>query len=280
MSRNFLLFLLVIASHMAAAQAPGYMGKRLSVNYSLDLAPAFLQPNSHNKIISSGRAVESGIESSPIAFNLRHTINADYATGRHTSVGGAFTYYKTRLIFREVRDTTDDPYGASINYGTLYPGDSTGHPAKGDIRAIGIGFYIKYFGKKYIAPWGVYSKFEFFALLTRTTYKTRDFDSRYSYQGNYYYGYPGSVAYVGTGDDKNMLWGIAYTKGKQRILGSRVIFDYGLRIGYIFGTFDRRVANTYNNNSMTEVNYIKTVTALRLFKNELVNVRFAFGLLR
>ena len=240
--KKALLYLFLIAAPAAAfAQAPGYMGKKVTVIYNNYFSPALQYPNYKGN---------SGI----LSFNSRHSFGVDYVRARKRVIGFAVQTLRTRKEFEgngsgtyieEYQYSyTVAPNGTKTETGK-YPTSVFVEPGGGDITIKNTNFslYWKFFGKKYIAPWGNYHRID----LVLMKYKLKDNfiqGASYTVQDYYYYQATGNSEYknrvvqlpVPASDSRSYSsFMFAYGIGKQRILFDNVIIDLGAQLGLMFG---------------------------------------------
>lgn len=267
------LFLFVVPA-VALAQTPGYMGKKLTVIYNNYFSPALQYPNYQGN---------TGV----FSFNSRHSFGADYVRGRKRVIGLAVQFLRTRKEFEGRVDNSsvaDYQYSYSVSSnGTV---TETGkflvypfvQPGGGDITISNTNFslYWKFFGRKYIAPWGNYHRIDFILMNYRVkenfingaTYAIQDY---YYYQatGNSQYKYRYETLPSPTDDKSYFSFMFAYGIGKQRVLYDKIVVDLGAQLGLMFGaagaqdrmskgsgsqTFNANMQKRINNASWLNIN--------------------------
>ena len=261
-----LYLFLVMAPAAALAQAPGYMGKKLTVIYNNYFSPALSYPNYQGN---------TGI----LAFNSRHSLGVDYVRARKRTIGIAIQHLRTRKDFEGSFGSTniiDYQYSYSVNSAGVktetgkFPVQPFVQGQGGDITISNTNFalYWKFFGNKYIAPWGNYHRIDFILM----NYKIKDNNingGTYQIQDYYYYTATGNSEYkyrtvnVPPPVDEKTYSGFmfAYGVGKQRILYDKLILDFGAQLGLMFSAagaegrmFEGYGTQTFNANMQKRIN--------------------------
>lgn len=236
--KKTILYLLLLAPVAALAQAPGYMGKKLTVIYNNYFSPALQYPNYQGN---------QGI----LYFNSRHSLGVDYVRGRKRTIGLAVQFLRTRKELEGAGETTINDYqyfykvsasGATTETSKV-PAQAFVEPGQGDITISNrnISLYWKFFGRKYIAPWGNYHRID----LIFMSYKVKENfieSASYTIKDQYYYEASGitvqtprTVSVPPPMDEKTYnSFMLGYSIGKQRILYDKVIIDYGAQLGLMF----------------------------------------------
>jgi hypothetical protein len=164
MKKGLLYLFLSITPAAAIAQAPGYMGKKLTVIYNNYFSPAIQYPNYQGN---------SGL----LAFNSRHSLGVDYVRARKRVIGLAVQFLRTRkqlegagsqLVNDYQYFYTVSPSGVKTETGKV-PTQAYVDPGDGYITISNrnIALYWKFFGNKYIAPWGNYHRIDFVSMSYR-----------------------------------------------------------------------------------------------------------------
>jgi len=246
-------FLVVVAllclCGVTSAQNPGYLGRRLSLNYSLYTLNALRFPN------------ECG-NSGFLSFNTLHYINADITVGRRTGLGVAVEYMRTSIPYSEPLHYSSgyDPYGY-YNYGSFTSKDV------GKMETWGAGLYLKRYFRGNIAPLGTYFKPQITVLISnvqpgnpvnRNGQTFDDLDIRLRNMDPYF----------------NLA--ISLELGQNRIFFNRLFIDYGIRLGIIPKASS--IVDDYRSD-LTEDTYIDDVYFRRLASHYLINVKAGVGVL-
>jgi hypothetical protein len=203
MKQRILFFLLAI-SFSSNAQVSGYLGKRFTAGYDNYFFVTFAGPTNNN----SNRTTSSVI--SLLGINTVHCVNFEYVIKNRTAICFTLQHFKTGVDYR-IHGHYDRAY---------YTGDMK-QPASLNSNNIGVGF--KFFRKGYVAPVGKYIKIEFLLLFYKLKYNKDSFELK---QNNDFIKVP-----EGTGEYDFSNYSVSCTFGKQRILGNKIVLDYGIRIG-------------------------------------------------
>lgn len=238
MKKALLYLFLVTAPAAVLAQAPGYMGKKVTVIYNNYFSPALKYPNYRDN---------QGI----LSFNSRHSFGVDYVRARKRTIGLAVQFLRTRKVLEGAAPVsiTDFQYfynvsasgDTTLNFKAPFPVEAV--PNGGDILISNrnISLYWKFFGSKYIAPWGNYHRIDFVYmsykvkqnLVNSATYTIYD---QYNMQATGNTNQQARVVSVPPPNDDNTYssFMFAYGVGKQRILYDKVILDFGAQLGFMF----------------------------------------------
>jgi hypothetical protein len=271
MKQIIFLVTLTFAGCFMFAQSTGFMGKRLSVGYGIHTSPAILGGNANNETLigTSGSATTGSF-----AWNFIHEGNLEFAMSSKWMICFSVRYYKT--VYDNAKELNSS-YNSS--YMTYY-GKPSGYY---DIRGLTYSLYFKYYGARYVAPWGRYVMFGPTINTVKTTY-----DPAIMYVTGYD-GYNSSVAtklknfgpreqnYTGV----NFMFGF----GRSRIIGNRVIIDYGCNtqiISVITGALNIVTDNAINDlttSKTTNTNYIENTVRTRVQGINRFNVFLKVGVL-
>jgi|GEM_PF-2903177 len=132
---TLVLFFLVFNQILSYAQAPGYLGKRTTLEVSGTVQPAFLNPNKNG---SSFEGTNLFAENKTLVWNSILSINANYAINRINSIGIKYHRSTTGTIF--------DHYTPNSNYVTTL--------SKINIQRIGLTYSIFKMTKGSLSPIG------------------------------------------------------------------------------------------------------------------------------
>ncbi len=252
MRTNLYILILVLLNSFVFSQAPGHLGKRFSIGYGFHTSPSIFNANGQNQtIIGRGGSAESG---SP-AFNAIHELNVEYAASSKWMTCFSVRYYKT--VYDNVASlNTSYANGYSV-YSTLPP---YGYY---NIRGLTYTLYFKYFGKRYVAPWGRYVMFGPAINTAKTTYdddvmairatsSVTNRDTTISPFG------PKEQNFTGV----NLMLGV----GRSRIYSNRLILDYGFNIhmfSVLSSIFDI-TGTRLGGSPITASNYIESTVKQRV----------------
>jgi hypothetical protein len=254
-----LVLVLFLASAQLFSQSAGYMGKHFNLSYGFYCSPAVIGANAKGNTML-GR-FNSKSQSGKFAFNTQHQLGIEYVVGNRKSIGFAATYYKTTY------DNNLNASGASNLRG--YYG----------ITGLNYSLYLKLYRKHALAPYGNYFMLGP-SLNTSTSTYDPDFMKGESPDTH-------KNAYFGLTTQKYTRLDLLVGWGKNRIIGDRILIDYGITLQAIammsgswvgpesiLDPFDFRTRPGF------EVrNYIHTTTNLRSREVNRFNVFFKVGLL-
>jgi len=170
------------------AQGPGYIGKKSVTGYGLEYSPAF-----------SGATVG-------LPFNLTQQIYFEHALETELSGGVSLRYALTKY-----------DNGAEVL--------KLGRPTSDyTIHALSVSPYLKFFSKKYVAPWGKYWVLGFVgnAIITKHDpfmYNTQSLATH-------------DTLLMDFGPEKQLHKSvdILIGKGKSRIIRNKIVLDYGFNV--------------------------------------------------
>jgi len=248
------------------SQVPGYLGKRASVYYDVYFSPTFVGPTA-----SSAPSTGNGSLAYSPGMNAAHCLNVEYATGKKTSLCISGQYMKTGVAYHS---------GSYYANEATYTGDLT-KPAQLSSFNLGLGF--KFYAKGFIAPLGRYQKLEFLLLFSTVNYDNTHFQQPDQQVYNQYYGYSttikGGPVSLGPGTYSYTNFVLAYTLGREVIVGDRIIIDYGFRLAvapFAVVTTDPTSSGPSNNSIENIYNYD---SGWRLFREQLLNLHLGLGFL-
>ncbi len=250
--------LIIICSVTCFAQTPGYMGKRFVVGYGINASPRL--------VASGGKA----------GINLLHEGFIEFAMKKNVSVGFSAKFYNT--MYANTRDVKVFDYSSSsIDQLNNNPTGFT------SIKARNYALYFKFYKENYLAPWGKY----FILGATLNTFEStydpdnmyvsvsaRDY-STYDYTNTYYSDF-------GSTTQSYKRFDIMIGNGRSRIIGNRVILDYGYTINLLALTatvFDAPDDNIGDSNYLSMSEYIEKTSAARIRGVNRFNVFLKVGVL-
>jgi hypothetical protein len=243
MKRVAHIILLVSTASWCMAQAPGYMGHRLTLTAEASLMNALMNPN-HNM----GQGLDT------YSLNVRGTADLDYTVSRMTSVGLTFDVLATGLSF----DWGNERYDKRI-----FPiiGNQFKHAR---IRGYGYGANVKFFrnpAKGAIAPVGTYTKID--AMLLTLQAIPYSVSSKSEYKG---------------GSHDFLAAVISFTLGQQRVFFNYLILRSAVQVGIVptglwpyFGSIDENISEP------DQEGQLEALTQKRLFSYYLFNVNVGVG---
>jgi hypothetical protein len=253
----FVLAFISFASINSNAQAPGYLGKRLIVNYDLYTFPAIFNPNNRGN---------DGVTS----LNFRNEISLDYVIGLHQSIGLSFHTTKTKFDLDRTFNYETDKSGSTIDIN--YKG------CVGNISAYAFGLHTHLYFDQYIAPLGTYFKPEILYIRLKPSYDTNvAYEKMVDHVGQKLTNYPNL-------DNQGLYSTIAIgaTIGTHYIFYDRLVVNVGFQFGWAFGgkkMNELMGADNITNKSLNESNYIPVSAKSRLMSQYFINVNAGVGFL-
>ncbi|NQX97668.1 MAG: hypothetical protein HRT73_07280 [Flavobacteriales bacterium] len=266
-------------SNLFAQVAPGYMGKRLIIEYSGSTAPALFRPNKNG---------ENGL----FSWNYGHKITANYSLNRKVAVGASFELYKTGVDYDGlgfVEGRGDNNFG-----GTERSFFSPNGYGIANIKGLSI-FRAKY--KNGITPLGKYSVWGLKLLFVSTDLsevKFRGFkpSNNSNIDEEVFLDLP-------KGGMNTTEWGVFYGAGVNRIIKDRIVISLGFELaftwsamGEFFGDNNKNydftdynalgVSNSpsYNNGNVTSIEEaFQKISTERTFTSQFFNLKIGIGFL-
>lgn len=208
---------------VSLAQPSGYMGKRFMVIYEPGMAPTFFNPNKNNKLWRP-------------SFN--HALAVEYVVARSASIG----------IQTEIHQTGANISGAGLKpsyYNSLEQsnynyGSPTGEKAFMKLSSTNYQFFYKRYKNNNVAPLGTYFKFGVFIERSKSRgLDVRDanaYSSNNNSSGNYYSSNNDYIVLPTINQKSFVNGGLFFTWGRENIFYDKLIVNYGVRLGYTFGT--------------------------------------------
>lgn len=230
--RYIVLFL--ITGFASYSQSAGYMGKHIHVGYGFNTSPAFIGSTPGQKTIFGDRG---SAERAVPAFNIVHEAYLDYLFSSKWTIGLSARFYKTNC---DNGMGYDSPFKSSYYapYSSNYNDRSDGSEHPDGFYNIQGGSYalcFKYFGSRYVAPWGRYVMFGPVLNTYKATYDTTTMkDQLYYYDNNNnnsnynYNGYDSTFSDFGPKTQSYKKIAIMVGWGRSRIIANRITFDYGV----------------------------------------------------
>jgi len=279
MKKNSLVLSFLFIASFSFSQVAGYMGKRFVIAYENYFFPAFMGPGTSNANKNSMW--------SP-GFNSVHCLNLDFTAKNRINFCVTLQYMKTGIAYRTGSSRL---LNTNSSYGTIYPypheDTSTGYTSSNGSRyggdfstpavlsSFNIGGGVKIFSPGSIAPVGRYIKFEVLVFHETVTYDNQNF---YIQDYNSSFGNINNETKVteGTGIYHYQNFTISFTSGRQRVLGNRIVLDYGFRIGltpsvipvFLEVSEKKGMSDSY-----------RTYSTYRLFRQQLFNLHIGIGFL-
>jgi hypothetical protein len=248
------------------------MGKRVFAGYGFNTSPAIFGATAQNETILGGGGNAS---SGSMVFNLIHEGFLEVAPSSKYVIGFSVRYYNT--AYDNARDLRDYSYSS----GYSYVGAPSGYY---NIRGLSYTLYFRFFGKRYIAPWGRYFMFGPVINTVKTEYdpavmNVKAYD-RYtpSYYGN------SEVLITDFGNREQTFSGVnlMFGAGRSRIVGKRITLDYGFNT-HVFslasGIFELGETGFFSLGDITHSNYIEKTVKTRVRGINRFNVFLKVGVL-
>ncbi len=254
----FYLTSILFACFNIYSQSPGYLSKRFLVGYGIYASPAlFGSTNKGNSVFGFDKGNSTtGVP----AFNILHEGFVEVVSSHKWSVCFSVRYYKTKydnaLRINYVNKVNDNSY---IN----------GRPSGFyDITGLTYTLYFKYYGERYVAPWGRYLLLGPTLNTIKTTYDPATMNikeqSYLTYQDSVYSDFgPRQQSFKRV----NLMLGF----GRNRIYYNKLSIDYGVNmqlLPVLSGMFDlvsNAGADFYNTSvKVTNLNYIEYTNKKRV----------------
>ncbi|MCF8299326.1 MAG: hypothetical protein K9J13_17385 [Saprospiraceae bacterium] len=265
MKETFILIVIVLFGINGFAQAPGYQGKKLSVECNYLFFPAFSSPGT-----GYYHGDQMKFYDKLFNFNKRYKISIDYVLNRRNSVGVGFEFFKSRFQFDPGFDySIDNTYDWDYEY---FQSDQ----ALGNISAKGLNFHYTTFYNKSLAPLGKYAQLDFGIMVYNSTvdqemledeilgnkWRTNDFIPELTENRN----------------DKTIYFGLTF--GKKRIFFDRLLVNSGFQFCYVPGAYTIiKDVLEINNDRLNEQTFLSSAGHKRIFKHMLFNLNLGVGFL-
>lgn len=268
-----LVFLLAFASNIANAQSTGYMGKRVLFGYGFNTSPITFGSSAGNEsLIGNGGSAETG----SIVFNAIHEGFLEVAPSSRLMIGFSARYYNT--TYDNARE-----WGYDYSYSGVSQNWIDQKP-RGYYNIMGLSYtlYIRYFGVRYVAPWGRYVMFGPVINTTKTTY---DPSTMYALQrrqniiGNYE---DYKVTDFGQQGQTYSGFNVMFGMGRSRMIQNRVTLDYGFNThvgSLLMLLFDISGINFNRSYALSNPNYIENTVKTRVRGVNRFNVFLKVGIL-
>lgn len=268
MRTNLYILILILLNSFVFSQAPGHLGKRFSIGYGFHTSPCIFNANGQNQtIIGRGGSAESG---SP-AFNAIHELNIEFAASSKWMTCFSVRYYKT------VYDNAEQFNSYQISGYSPYSSQPNGYY---NMRGLTYTLYFKYYGKRYVAPWGRYVMFGPTVNTVKTTYDP-DVMNVKARKSNGYFEKDTLLSPFGPKEQNftgiNLMMGV----GRSRIYSNRIILDYGFNIHMVsvlsslFDVTGVRIGGS----PITPSNYIESTVKQRIRGVNRFNLYLKIGFL-
>lgn len=271
---SFVIFL-VFSFNDISAQSTGYMGKRFVLNYGFHTSPITFGASANNTtLIGTSGSAESGV----FALNMIHEGSLEFAISSKWMMNFSARYYKTVYDNAVILEyNAYDPYSG---YRYSYSGQPKGYY---DITGLSYTLYFKYFGSRYVAPWGRYVMFGPVLNTVKTSYSPAVMYMNDDYSSNN--GSNFVIKDFGDFEQKYKGFNIMLGWGRSRIIGNRIVVDYGCNTqilsviaGALNVVLDEDATNFFNDKT-TNTNYIQNTNKIRVRGVNRFNVFLKIGVL-
>jgi len=199
----FLVAILLVIGINAGAQVPGYMGKRTVVGYGFYFNPAF-----------SNIALDYG--DNPV--NTLHEFFLERTTKKRFAFGLSVRLY--RYTYNNIESVNPTGSSSYYSYNSYHP---TGNYL---IKGRNFNLYGKFFGWRYLAPWGKYFTLGLSYTAYSTTYDPAQMRVQVRQSNGSYTNYSNFGAPTQTYSQADITIG----NGNSRIFGDKFVVDYGYTI--------------------------------------------------
>lgn len=267
---NFLF--MTIALSAFSQLGPGYMGNRFLFSYGFHFSPAIIGSNgSESSMIGRGNATGGDM-----AFNSIHEGLVEFSFKNRTSIGLSCKYYNTTFdnnVYASSYTEVCNGYGGCYTISGLPSGFY-------QIKGLNYSLYFKFYGKRYVAPWGRY----FLLGPTVDTYKCfYDPSTMRIYEGG-----TNSNIYINDFGPQGQFFARADLVcgwGRNRIVGKRIVIDYGINfqvVALAMGLSDlagESILEIFDRSSVTNLNYFESTSKRRVREVNRVNAYLKIGFL-
>lgn len=262
-------------SGLVAQVAPGYMGKRLLVEYSGSFAPAIFRFNPNG---------EKGFDPIPPEFNLPfnygHKLSISYVLNRKRMVELGYERYSTGTEYRASFNKLDreNLYSEELNimsgYGIV------------NSNVINLGYRNFVNG---IAPLGKYRTYGLKLLFSNTNLDNMNFTTNDNIGNDIY------IDYIPKKDIKTVEWGLYYGFGINRIIADKIVINIGAELALMLSALGEfRQSYDGSNFIITEDenpdvssqfdvvsvdDYLIKKSSKRVFSSQFFNIKIGIGFL-
>lgn len=255
--KKLLTAALVSISCLAAAQVPGYLGKRFSIGYSVNLWPSYLHPGANSE------------DDGELGLNVMHSANIEYTIKNRTNFCASLQYLHTGL---DHSYTLNGYTSSSSYYGpeqeTFNYKPKSKLPIQQYTTGASIGF--KFFKRGFFAPVGKYTKVDLTVFFNTMSYEKDAF----------YYDTYKTATPIGTGNSKSTSFSLGYSIGRQRVIANRLVLDFGMRFAIVPAAVLSVLADNFNESGNTQPDdELKHYANQRLFGEQLVNFHIGLSFL-
>jgi hypothetical protein len=281
--KKITIIVFVLIANIVFSQSTGFMGTRLQIGYGLHASPALIGSNANNESIFGNHGSATTGEA---AFNTIHEGFLEFAASSKWMICFSARYYKTTNDNSKAFNNNSGSYsGYNANQIDFYDRKPSGYYT---MEGLTYTLYFKYFGSRYVAPWGRYVMFGPTLNTVRATYDPTIMKARGRYydENNYYY-YSADTTITNFGPTTQKFKGLNFMLGfgRSRIVGNRVTIDYGVNLQFFSALstiFDigENPANLIDRKAeVNESNYIERTVRYRVRGVNRLNVFLKIGVL-
>ncbi len=278
--------IMLLVKLCVAQTAPGYMGKKLIIEYSVTGAPALFRINKNGK---------SGIDIFPPDFklpmNYGHKLTGSYSINRKSAYGASLELFTTGVDYSNItlgKGVIENNRITQIN----------GHNAQNDavLNTYGLTLF-KSFYRNGISPLGRHTNIGIKILYASTDLSQVNFSSFTNTNNNQ----TEVLVYDLSGKSPSSIeWGFTYGMGVNRILFDKVVINFGFEVVLMFsalnawgedwrGQYDftdytgveegRFSPNTFNKKLSSDTELFKKLGSERVFTSQFFNLKIGIGFL-
>jgi hypothetical protein len=240
------LALLLLSSNGYAQKAPGYQGHRFTINYD------FLGHPTLGGIILKNVFVNDNVQVTLPPFLFSHSLSADFAYNRRSSVGASFQFFSF----------------SGTNTYPDYSGNSLSKSFSNSYNGFGkvISIYIRHYGRRSadIAPLGRYIKPELnFMSYSGTLQNGPYIDNNGAFQPA-----------ASTAFNSYVHTGLSISYGRTSILFNRIVINRGVR--YSINNLGHQIVSFIQGRNSANMSDPAITTVLN---NQLFNIFIGIGIL-
>ncbi len=275
MNRIYLLLFFLIIFISSNSQSSGFLGRKTVISYGFNTSPALFEASKNNTTVLDFAAGGNGTaETGDLAFNALHELAIEHANSNKWMMGINAKYYKTAY---------DNNY--DIKASTILENYKTTIRKYYSITGYNIGLYFKYFGTRYVAPWGRYMMFGPLVNFSTATYDPKMMNIKGSYKkynsiySSNYTTTDTIYSDFGPTTQKFTRFDIMVGWGRSRIISNRVVVDFGATAQCIsLGTIIFDILDT-NSQTPYRTGYIEKTEKIRVRGVNRFNVFLKIGIL-
>lgn len=275
---RFFIFIFFTKSLFLLSQNSGFMGKKFVIGYGFNASPAIFGATKNNEtLIGTNFLGSTGTaDNDALVFNSAHEINVELVISPKwmicTNVKTYLTGFDNRVKLNEFVNTIQ------------YNGDIKGYYT---IRGYNFGVYAKYFGSRYVAPWGRYMFFGPVINFSQSSYDPKIMNIKAKigqnyYNGSYYVNQTKDTLYSDFGPKNQTFkrFDIMLGWGRSRVISKKIVVDFGatmqaISLGLIL--FDG--INISSNKYISRNDYIEKTEKSRVRSFNRFNVFLKIGYL-